>query len=289
MAVPAKVLENLEKLPSGVQWARPEPAGARELPRVLSLGFAELDAVLPDGGLPRGAVVELAVRGGAALASSLVLAACRGAQQQAAHQGSETPWCAFIEPDAHGEQPSGDAGSFPAGVGGSLYAPAVKRAGVDANRLLVVRPPVEALSRIALRVADSQAFAVIGIDTMGALGSGVRLSLASWPRVVRRLSATARDSAALVLLITDAEARRPLPLPVAMRLEIARPAPHQLTLEVAKERYGRISGPRTVTWARRRPTRGASAEWLPKGVRSTRPPPPPAPNRGADGTERLFA
>ncbi len=276
MAVSAQVLE---KLPSGVQWSRPAAMAARE-PQALSLGFAELDAALPDGGLPRGAVVELAVRGGAALASSLVLAACREAQQQASHQGSEIAWCAFIEPDS-----AIGASSAPTG---SLYAPAVARAGVDPERLLVVRPPVEALSRIALRVVESQACAVVGIDLVGMLGAEARLSLASWPRVVRRLAATARESATLVVLITDVEARRPLPLPVALRLELARPSPHQLSLKVAKDRYGRIASPHTITWSRR--PLSPAPEW-PRKVRSTRPPPTAVPSslQDVDGTERLFA
>jgi hypothetical protein len=270
MALPAKVLE---QLPSGVRWAR--LGSAREPSSVLSLGFAELDGALPDGGLPRGAVVELAVWGGAALATSLVLAACREAQQQATHQGSETPWCAFIDPHVAGSEVAG----------GSLYAPAVQRAGVDSDRLLVVRPEPQALSRIALRVVESQAFAVVGIDTVGALGAEIHLSLASWHRVVRRLAAIARESSVVVLLITDAEARRPLPLPVAMRLEMARPASHRLSVEVAKERYGRVSGPHTVTWAKRRvaPLTGI------KKVRSSRPPSGSSQDREADKNEQLFA
>ena len=44
---------------------------------------------------------------------------------------------------------------------------------------------------------------------------------------------------------------RPLPLPVAQRLELSRPKPGQLLLRVAKDRRGRIAPPRPIVWARR--------------------------------------
>jgi recombination protein RecA len=43
-----------------------------------------------------------------------------------------------------------------------------------------------------------------------------------------------------------------LPLPVAMRIELARSESDRLTVRVAKERRGRVSGPRSIVWTRPR-------------------------------------
>lgn len=196
------------------------------------MGIGELDAVLPDAGLPRGTVVELAVAGGSSMATSIALGACRSAQQEARLHGGEAAWCAFVDPS------------------GSLYAPGVARAGVELSRLLVVRPPVEALARVALKLAEARAFSVVVVDTVGVPGASPDVSLGSWPRVVRRLSHALEGTATSLMLITDLAARRPLALPVGMRLELSRPSPEQLQVRIAKERRGRISGPRAVAWAR---------------------------------------
>lgn len=208
--------------------------GGEVTPPVLSL-LPELDGVLPNQGLPRGCVVELAVSGGVSLATSIALAACRAAQREASLCGGDVAWCAFVNPSA------------------TLYGPGVAETGVTLERLLVVRPPLEALERTAIRLAESQAFAVTVIDTMGVPGKSCGVVLGSWPRVVRRLALSAEASGSVVLLITDSEARRPLPLPVAMRLELSRPSADRLSVRVAEERRGRISGPRTVTWSKQRP------------------------------------
>src|SRR6185295_10352748 len=98
MALPAHLLERLpahvrrgEPLSSGVSAGMAEGAGHGVLP----LGSAELNAILPDGGLPRGSVVELSVTGGLAVATSLALAACRSAQEEAVAHGGAVSWCAF--------------------------------------------------------------------------------------------------------------------------------------------------------------------------------------------------
>ena len=49
-----------------------------------------------------------------------------------------------------------------------------------------------------------------------------------------------------VLLLTDALAPRALPLPVALRLEVERPAPDRLRLTVAKDRRGRVAPAKAV-------------------------------------------
>jgi recombination protein RecA len=210
----------------------------------LELRNVELDAVnqaLPDRGFLQGGVVELSVSGGAALATSLSLAACRSAQRRAQEQSGEPAWCAFIDPSC------------------SLYGPGVLESGVLLERLLVLRPPVEALGRVALRVAESRAFSVLVIDTLGVPGSfgesgafgesGERgVSLKNWSRIVRRLALSAENSSSLILLLTDKKAARSLPLPVAQRIELERPSSDKLTLWVKKDRFGRVFGKRTVSW-----------------------------------------
>jgi recombination protein RecA len=177
-------------------------------------------------------VVELSVAGGAALATSVALAACRAAGEEATRGGGEAPWCAFVDPSL------------------TLHGPGVAGAAIDLKRLLVVRPSLEALGRTAIRLVESQAFSVVVIDTVGTPGAPLDVGLASWPRVVRRLAMAADEGSSTVLLITDSEARRPLPLPVALRLELQRPGAERLSVRVAKERRGRISSPRTIVWAK---------------------------------------
>jgi recombination protein RecA len=229
MALPLPLLEQLP-----ASFGRGELR--HELP-VLSLGIDALDAVLPEGGLPRGKVIELAVASGIALGTSVGLSACRSAQKETEAQGSDAlsaaRWCAFVDPS------------------GTLHAPGVVGAGVRLDRLLVVRPSLEALERTAIRLVESQAFAVVVLDTVGVPGARPHVSLGTWPRVIRRLSLAMEGSGTTVLLITDSDAHRPLPLPVAMRLELIRTAVDHLSIEVAKDRRGRVSGPRTVAWARR--------------------------------------
>jgi recombination protein RecA len=224
VAVPAALLQQFSS-------ALHAPDGARA-PSILPLELGEVGDALPGGGISRGEVVELSVAGGAATATSLALAACRAAQAQGRERGGESAWCAFVDPS------------------GTLHAPGVARAGVDLERLLVVRPPLEALSRVAVRLVESQAFAVTVIDTAGVPGASLVVPLGSWPRVVRRLALALAGSEAVVLLVTDAGAPRPLPLPVAQRIELSRPTADRLTVRVAKDRRGRLSSPRTVAWVR---------------------------------------
>ncbi|MCE7894882.1 MAG: recombinase A, partial [Sorangiineae bacterium PRO1] len=143
-------------------------------------------------------------------------------------------WCAFV-----------DASS-------SLHGPGVAEAGVELGRLLVVRPPLEALSRVSLRLVESRAFALVVIDTMGAPGHPVDVSLGTWPRVVRRLAMAVEGTSACVLLVTDSRASRPLPLPVAQRIELSRPSEHELGVRVAKDKHGRVSSPRKIAWGLRK-------------------------------------
>lgn len=230
MALPAAVLDRLQTVltRAGVHLPSAHEPKSEGLP----LGIEGLDAALPDHGLLRGGVVELAVAEPGALGTSIALQACRALQDEARRRGAATPWSAFVDPS------------------GTLYAPGVAEVGIDLERLVVLRPPLEALSRVALKVAESPAFSLVVVDTLGVPGAALDVALGAWPRVVRRLSMAVEGSERCVLLLTDGAERRPLPLPVAQRLELSRPKPNQLLLKVAKDRRGRISPPRPVVWAR---------------------------------------
>jgi recombination protein RecA len=199
---------------------------------VLPLGWPEIDDVLPDHGMPRG-VVEMrspSVLGGG---TAVALAAVR-----AVHRRDERAWCAWIDPD------------------GTLYSPGVAMAGVDLNRLAVVRSPRKDTLRIAIKLARSQAFDVIVIDVDWAPGavsshshdrSGERFRSrdATLEVFVRKLALLAAEGGSTVLLLTDASVVRASPLPVAMRLELTR-TQHAMDVRVGKERHGRVGLAKTV-------------------------------------------
>jgi recombination protein RecA len=231
MALPAHILDRLP--PAFVRGS--SLITEREPARGLPLGLEDLDAALPDAGLLRGGIVELAVSGASALATTIALLACRSAQQESKSRGGDAHWCAFIDP------------------AGSLYAPGVYEAGVALERLLVVRPPAEALARVALRLVQAQAFAVTVIDTVGTPGCQLNVALGTWPRTLRRISMALEGTSSTLLFITDKQAARPLPLPVAMRIELKRVAEDKLELHVPKDSRGRISRPRSIAWVRSEP------------------------------------
>ncbi len=198
-------------------------------PSGLRLGHPELEQALPDGGLLRGAVTEFAVRDGSALSTSVALGACRSAQEEALAHGGEAAWCAFID------------------ASGTLHAPGVAQKGLDLSRLLVVRPDAEALKRVVVRLAESRVFAVLVVDLTGVPGRELCPNLGSWPRVIRRLSMAIQGTQTTLVLLTEASAARPLPLPVAQRIELSRPDATHLKVQVVKDRQGRIGSPSLVS------------------------------------------
>lgn len=206
------------------------------LPRtsVLSLDWPELERVLPDHGLPRG-VIEIAspvtkqgaMRGGA---TTLALRAMR-----AVHQADDKAWCAWITP--------GDAPS--------LYAPSVAQAGADLDRLLVVRPDASALARTAVKVAAAGAFDLVVVDAF----SGLDGRLAHKPRsrvsgdvVVRKLALASEERGTTFVLLTNVYAARPVPWPVALRLEVER-RPEAIALRITKDRRGAASSQHVIRLA----------------------------------------
>lgn len=206
----------------------------------LPFGLAAVDQALPDGGILRGGVVELMVPGASGLGTTLSLAAVRSVQQLGKRTGlsESTPWCAFV-----------DASS-------SLYAPGVEAMGIELGRLLVVRPQAEGIGRAAIKLAESGVFGLVVVDTVGALGTSLDVSLKSFGRVVRRLSMAVDGTKSSVLLLTSSLQPRALPLPVAQRIELAHPTADRLVVRVAKDRRGRVTPPRSVVWGRGQPLSG---------------------------------
>ena len=208
----------------------PEPSG-RE---ILRLGWPALEQALPDGGLPRGSVVELQaphVLGGGTF---LALAAVR-----AVHHERPEGWCAWVDPE------------------GSLFAPALAASGLDLHRLLLLRPPRTALARTTLKALLAGVFDVLVVDMAPVLGTAVaahEAPAAPWrlgpaPEVfVRQLALRAAETGTSVLLLTDAHCPRALPWPVALRLELSR-TPHALELRIAKERFGRVGSSHRIPWS----------------------------------------
>jgi RecA/RadA recombinase len=240
----------LALLPQLSEQIRALDGAVPERPKPLPLGLsgalsaicpkeAGLDGVLPDGGLPRGAIVEVAAARALGRSTSVALAACAAAQADARLRSGDPStvgaWCAFVDPWS------------------TLHAPAVVASGVDPMRLLVVRPPMDALARSVLRIAQSRAFSMIAVDLAGVPGVEVHakegtaaaVRLDRWVNVVRRLALAIEKTDSTVLLLTDAAAPRSMPLPVALRLELECTREKDWVARVAKDRHGRV-GPRVV-------------------------------------------
>jgi len=193
--------------------------------------------------LPRGSVVELTAPAGLARTTQLALTACAEAQRRSravSHDG-DARWCGFI-----------DATS-------SLYAPAVVEAGVALERMLVVRPDVDDVAKVAVRMAASRLFAVLVVDRVGVPGASPSSSRARaaassrssavtrWDIAVRKLALACESSDTTVLLLSDEHTATYEALPVAMRIELTRPATDRVRLQVVKDRRGLEGGARLVS------------------------------------------
>jgi hypothetical protein len=205
--------------------ARVDDATIRAAPP-LSLSWLELDAILPDGGLPRG-VVELTAPRALGGSTSVALAAVRAGQAR-----GTSAWCAWLDPEA------------------TLHAPGVFAAGVDLARMLVVRSPRAQLARVAVKIVASGAFEVVVIDydavpraIFGAGGAPVHKQA---HKLIRKLALAVEPSGATVLLLTDASKPRVVPWPVALRIELSRPSLRELVVRVAKDKRGRVGLAKTI-------------------------------------------
>lgn len=216
---------------------------------ITPLDWPELERVLPDRGLPRG-VIEIAspitkqgaMRGGA---TTIALSAVRAVHARASHA-----WCAWIT-EAHAPP---------------LYAPAVAQAGVDLERLLVVRPSAADLARTVVKVASSGAFDLVIVDapagldgklaiptthapqTLGALGGAAgraKRARVDGSVVVRKLALAAEEKGTTFVVLTNIYTSRAVPWPVALRIEVER-RPEAIAVRVTKDRRGRASSQHVV-------------------------------------------
>jgi recombination protein RecA len=196
-----------------------------------------LSGILPEGGFPRGCVVELSSPANLGHGMSVALAACAASQAESARAGRDKAWCAFLDPDQ------------------TLFGPALPERGVSLDRLLVLRPPRQLLSRVAVQVAAACIFSVIVVDVSSVAGASSREqhrfeSMETWSKVARRLALSLEKTPTTLFLLTRTEAHRPLSLPVAMRLELENVNPDRLVVRIAKERFGRVTSPRQIAWTR---------------------------------------
>ena len=238
-------------------------SGAAGGSNVLSLDWPELEHVLPDRGFPRG-VIEIAspitkqgaMRGGA---TTISLSAVR-----AVHAADSRAWCAWIT----------EANAPP------LYAPAVAQAGVDLDRLLVVRPQPADLARTVVKTAASGAFELVIVDAPAGLDGKLSVASSSVSRsarpthphpthprpthsrpthsprpihpprvdgsvIVRKLALAAEEKGTTFILLTNVFTSRSVPWPVALRIEVER-RPEAIAVRVTKDRRGRASSQHVV-------------------------------------------
>jgi hypothetical protein len=185
-------------------WRGDRLAGA-PLP-VLASGFAELDAELPGGGWPRGALSELLLDGVGIGELELLMPALRAVRAQ---QG----WLLLV------------------GAPHPLHAPAWHAAGLDLARLVVVAPADE---RDALWAMEQ------------ALASGAPGAVLGWTRTadaraVRRLQVAAGAGGCAAFLFRPADAAREAS-PAPLRLALAAEA-DGLALSILKRRGPPLAAP----------------------------------------------
>jgi len=172
----------------------------------LPTGFSALDALLPGGGWPRGALTEL-------LLSRQGIGELRLLMPALAQLSEADGWLAWVAPPY------------------VPYAAALAAAGIDLSRLLVAKPPTEA---DAWWTAEQ------------ALRSGACGSLLAWLRAaderrMRRLQLAAENGHACCVLFRHARAAHERS-PAALRL-LLEPAAEGLAVHILKRRGGPVSQP----------------------------------------------
>lgn len=226
-----KISDGSALLTTGAAFALPETRRDIQTTGVEQSTAQRFREQLLQGRLLSGKVVELCATG-PSLATSVALGACRFAQLESRRQTGQTAWCAFVDPCR------------------TLYAPGVHFQGVDLRRLLVIRPSEDDLSRVALRLVESQIFPLVVLDLMPLPGSSAEFSLASWVRVVRRLTLALENTENTVVLLTEKNARHQMGLPVAQRIELSRASMQEMQLCISKNLRGEFLPPTRVRWER---------------------------------------
>jgi len=194
-------------------WRDAAPLAKSAGPVCLPTGFAELDALLPDGGWPRGSVTELLVPQEGVGALQLVLPALAKISQQ-------RRWVAWIAPPY------------------VPYAPALAAAGVDLSRVLLIHPR-----------AGGDGFAAVERS----LRSGTCGAVLAWPTAgegtaLRRLQLAAAEGGSMgILFRPDRLAQHASP--IKLRLQIARHH-NGVDVHLLKQRGGWEAGPVTLSMDR---------------------------------------
>lgn len=178
-------------------------------PRIIPCGAGDIDAVLPDGGLRRGALHEVLAATYRDMSAAMGFAAALAAR------------CAQTIPDAPVLWCEGSHAPFDSGA---LYGPGLAQFGLDPARLIIVSPPKEVdllwTMEEALRLGAFAA--VVGeID-----GRAARLDLTA----TRRLQLAAEENNTPAFLLTGHASARTSAAVTRWRIE---PAPSSPTLEVA--------------------------------------------------------
>lgn len=179
---------------------------------VVSSGFADLDAELPGGGWPRGALTELLIDGAGAGEMSLLVPALAGVRGAGG-------WSLLVAPPH------------------SLHAPAWATAGIDLARLAIVSP---ASGRDALWAMEQ------------ALMSGAPRAVVGWApsthdadtRALRRLQVAAVEGGALAFLFRPLRAAAEASA-APLRLMLAADDDH-LSVHILKRRGPPLSVPLSV-------------------------------------------
>jgi len=190
----------------------------------LPSGFAALDAELPGGGWPRGALTELLVDGAGLGEISLLLPALRTLCGNAG-KGDEGGWSLLVAPPH------------------PPYAPTWAAAGLDLARLLVVAPAAgkragaDALWAMEQALASAVPRAVLGWST------------AADARAVRRLQVAAGGSGALAFLLRPLHAAAEASA-APLRLRLCAAPQGRLGVQLIKRRGPPLAQPLWLTLPR---------------------------------------
>ncbi|MFA7386911.1 MAG: translesion DNA synthesis-associated protein ImuA [Thiohalobacteraceae bacterium] len=201
---------NLDLLQYGNPWRGNLPGVAAP---GLPSGFPELDAMLPDGGWPRGALTELLVSNEGVGALQLLLPALARLSQQ-------RRWIAWVAPPY------------------VPYRPALVAAGVDVSRLLFIHP----------RAGDDGLSTVEQSLRSGTCGAVLAWPMAGDGATLRRLQLAAAEGDARGVLFRPARlAEQPSPAILRLRIEQAE---NGLDLSLIKRRGGWAAGPVSLSMDR---------------------------------------
>lgn len=186
---------------------------------VISTGFAELDRVLPGGGWPVGALIELYAEGpGSGELALLMPVIVRLSLKEEIDQ----KWIAWIAPPL-----------IP-------YAPALRRCGVDIDRLLMIRPSRS--ERGASRQRSSTRDCLWAVEQV--IRSGSSSGVLAWlpptdAVALRRLQIAAEEQGCWTVLFREQAAlTKPSPAALRMRLRHAHDGQH---VDIVKCRGGRAA------------------------------------------------